>query len=171
MYCPECATENIHSAKFCRLCGTNLELVSMAIAGNRLPANQEGGQEIQTSATDSQWLQQKAAGMKNVVLGSILLGVSLLIALVAFLVSTPGRGAWFFVWTVFFGWLACWGTISLGGGLSRVIEAKIASRALKPVPNPAGNNSVALPAAANQSGYQSVTEHTTRQLRQESDSK
>jgi zinc-ribbon domain len=34
MFCPKCGIENPENGKFCRSCGTDLEIVSLAIAGN-----------------------------------------------------------------------------------------------------------------------------------------
>jgi zinc-ribbon domain len=34
MYCPNCATQNIDDAKFCRKCGANLSLVPQALSGH-----------------------------------------------------------------------------------------------------------------------------------------
>lgn len=34
MYCPKCAAQNVADSKFCRVCGTNLALVTQALANN-----------------------------------------------------------------------------------------------------------------------------------------
>ena len=33
MYCPKCATQNMDNARYCRSCGTDLDLVSKALTG------------------------------------------------------------------------------------------------------------------------------------------
>src|SRR5262245_50004940 len=72
MFCPQCANHNLDEAKFCRVCGTNLELVSLALT-NRLPQP--------LVAPGSKALEKRAAGTGAVVQGAILLGTSLLIFL------------------------------------------------------------------------------------------
>src|ERR1043165_188434 len=33
MFCPRCATQNIHGASFCRSCGANISLIPQALGG------------------------------------------------------------------------------------------------------------------------------------------
>ena len=161
MYCPECATPNVDLAKFCRLCGTNLEALGLALSDNRSLATQS----VTTGKLigNDDWLTKESAAERKVVEGSVLLGVSSLIAIIAFFV-TRGRFAWFPIWTVFFGWLTCWGTISLAFGLGRLIEARSMLRRLHPRSETPSlfdkDNAVRTPLPP------SVTEHTTRQLEQ-----
>lgn len=161
MYCPHCATPNTDSAKFCRVCGTNLEAVGLALSDNRsFPIKSAGTAEL-TGNYD--WLAKESAGKRSTVQGSVLLGVSLLIAMAAF-IATRGRFVWFPIWTVFFGWVAGWGAISLALGLGRLIEAREMLRGFDSRPENtvflnAGNEGIP-PVRA------SITEHTTRHLEQ-----
>ena len=155
MFCPECATQNLSEAKFCRACGTNLEVVSLALAAD---AGSPVKSEDSATAIDS--LAKRRAGMRNVVQGSILLIVSALLALIGFLISKEPSG-WLFVWSVFFGWMACWGTVALAIGSSKLIESKLLLPKSK-----ATDRLSALP-PANLTGSLpplSITEHTTRHL-------
>ncbi len=50
MYCPNCGTENIEGAKFCRACGANVSLVPQALTGqlqqqSQTPDNTKGEKE------------------------------------------------------------------------------------------------------------------------------
>ena len=158
MFCPQCSTHNLEPAKFCRACGTNLEVVYLALAG-----------QLQTAGKSSEALApgvkpnplEKQGGTQNVVQGSILLSVSLLIGLFGFIV-TRGRFPWLVIWTVFFSWMTCWGTISLAYGLGQLIAAK--SRT-----TPKGTYDRFDFGPNKESGIEafpgtSVTDHTTRQL-------
>jgi len=156
MFCPQCATHNLEAAKFCRVCGVNLEVVSLALAGHQLT---EKNTDATLAAQDQ--LKKKQAAARSVVQGSILLGVSLMIGLFGF-VFTRGHFPWLFFWSIFFGWMACWGTISLAFGLGRVIEAKLISGyspRTDPIPLSTGQGIDTFPGT-------SVTDHTTRQLGQ-----
>ena len=159
MFCPQCSTHNLDGAKFCRVCGTNLEIVSMALAGQLTTPPQNALAHIGTGQDP---LAKKRVGLRDVVQGSILLGVSLFIALAGF-VLTRGRFPWLFFWSIFFGWMACWGTISLAMGLGRLIEAKVTGSSQPEVYLPTAPYSEisgeTLPRT-------SVTDHTTRQLGQ-----
>jgi hypothetical protein len=37
---------------------------------------------------------------------------------------------WLILWTVFFGWMACWGVISMAFGIGGLIESSTMSRAI-----------------------------------------
>lgn len=165
MYCPECATQNLEGAKFCRVCGTNLEVVSLALRGNlQTPVNQTKTEQ-QGIANNPDWVRKKAQGTRNVVQGGVLLGVSSLIGLLG-LIVTRGKFAWFPIWTVFFGWMACWGAIALAMGLSRLSESKVMLQALASVSRGTIEPQAIAGGAADLSIPPSVTEHTTRQLKQ-----
>lgn len=113
MYCPKCATQNIDGSKFCRSCGTNLEVVALALSDN---ANEE----------EKSWLKKRGKGVRLTVQGAILTGFSLLIAIALALFSD--NPAWFVIWIAFFGWMACWGVISLVLGYGNIMEASIMLR-------------------------------------------
>jgi len=148
MFCPLCSNHNLDEAKFCRVCGTNLELVSLALT-NRLPLAPPPGNQ----------LQKRAAGTGAVVQGTILLGTSLLIFFAGLLFSR-GPMPWLVFWTVFFGWMACWGSIALAIGVGRLIEGKVGRSKGELQPGSSESSPITfLPNA-------SVTDHTTRQLGQ-----
>jgi hypothetical protein len=116
MYCPQCATQNIDNAKFCRACGTDLETVALVLT-NKLPL-------------PGAWLEKYGEGKHKVIRGAILLGAALLIGVIPALfigVSFP----LVMLWTVFFGWMAGWGIVSLASGVGEMVKSKTMLRQMK----------------------------------------
>src|SRR5918997_1883074 len=116
MYCPQCATQNTDSAKFCRACGTDLAAVALVLT-NKLPP-------------PGAWLEKYGEGKHKVIRGSILLGAALLIG------SVPALfiGVIFplvMLWTVFFGWMAGWGIVSLASGVGEMVKSQAMLRQTK----------------------------------------
>lgn len=162
MYCPQCATQNTDNAKFCRACGTELEAVALALADK--------------SPLPGAWLEKYGEGKHKVIMGAILLGAALLIGVVPALfigVSFP----LVMLWTVFFGWMAGWGVVSLASGAGEVVKSKTMLRQTKrfggglTTTEPSGLSSAAheprmlddVPSGKPYSPL-SVTEHTTELL-------
>ena len=109
MYCPQCAAQNTDNAKFCRACGTELEAVALVLT-NKFPP-------------PGAWLEKYGEGKHKVIKGAILLGAALLIGGVPALFI----GVIFplvMLWTVFFGWMAGWGIVSLASGVGELVKSK-----------------------------------------------
>ena len=109
MYCPQCAAQNADGAKFCRACGTDIEAVALALT-NKIPP-------------PGAWLEKYGEGKHKVIRGAILLGAALLFAGVPALFI----GVIFplvMLWTVFFGWMAGWGIVSLASGVGEMVKSK-----------------------------------------------
>lgn len=69
------------------------------------------------------WLEKYGEGKHKVTTGAILLGAALLIAVVPALfieVSFP----LVMLWTVFFGWMAGWGIVSLASGVGEMVKSR-----------------------------------------------
>jgi hypothetical protein len=173
MYCPNCAAQNVVSAKFCRGCGTDLDRVALALSEHTLrPDKARRG----SSNGEKSWLEKRAKGRSDAVQGSILLSASLLIGVALALFS--GHAEWLIIWTVFFGWMACWGVIALAFGIAAIIESKTvllekgprSSIAANPAANlSAGNRHEAVSVTLTPTEPAtplSVTEHTTEPLLQ-----
>ena len=159
MYCPQCATQNTDNAKFCRTCGMALEAVALVLT-NKFPLPGAG-------------LEKYAEGKHKVIMGAILLGAALLIGAVPALfigVSFP----LVMLWTVFFGWMAGWGIVSLASGVGEMVKFKTMSRQTKQFDGglttnePSGLSSAAHEPRMLDDGTRgepysplSVTEHTT----------
>ena len=159
IYCPKCASENNDEVKFCRACGTNLEMVALVLAGKSLPdsASESDPNELAT------WFKAQRAGVRQLVQGLILMAVSAKIGLISYLAVSGSGPKWFFFWVVFFGWLAGWGAISLAFGASQAIEAMMALRQLRSQPE-RQSEPLTLANSGEPIHLASVTEHTTRQL-------
>jgi hypothetical protein len=178
MYCPHCATLNAAEVKFCRSCGIELEAVAFVLSGKSVPTN-----EISTNKgrplIAQDWLENRCTAVRNITTGASLLAVSLLMgaALAIFLPNGAFEEVpWILVWIVFFGWMACWGSIKMGNGISGMLESRsrlhltgasdkeLASdstpQQLLPVVEPAVNTNRSLKTFR----PLSVTEGTTRQL-------
>src|ERR687893_102537 len=116
MYCPQCATQNTDSAKFCRACGTDLAAVALVLTNKFHPPGA--------------WLERYGEGKHKVIKGAILLGAALLIGAVPALFI----GVIFplvMLWTVFFGWMAGWGVVSLASGVGEMVKSKTMLRQMR----------------------------------------
>ena len=116
MYCPQCATQNTDNAKFCRTCGIDLEAVALVLT-NKFPL-------------PGAWLEKYGESKHKVIMGAILLVAALLIGGVPALFI----GVIFplvMLWTVFFGWMAGWGIVSLASGVGEMVKSKMMLRQMK----------------------------------------
>jgi hypothetical protein len=116
MYCPQCATQNTDNAKFCRACGTDLAAVALVLT-NKLPLPEA-------------WLEKYGESKRKVIMGALLLGAALLIGGVPALFI----GVIFplvMLWTVFFGWIAAWGIVSLASGVGEMVKSQTMLRQMK----------------------------------------
>ena len=116
MYCPQCATQNTDSAKFCRTCGTDLEAVALVLT-NKLPL-------------PAPWLEEYGESKHKVIMGAILLASALFIGGVPALFIEQ-LFLWVMLWTVFFGWLAGWGIVSLASGVGEMVKCRTMLREMK----------------------------------------
>ncbi len=122
MYCPRCAAQQPDGTKFCRACGTDLKAVALALAEQKLPAeaNTEKAKELKV---EENWLEKRSKGMRYTLQGGILLAASLLIGLALGIFSNEKD--WIIIWMIFFGWLACWGVITLAHGIGAILESSV----------------------------------------------
>lgn len=166
MYCPQCATQNTDGAKFCRACGTDLTAVALILTNKFSPPEA--------------WVEKYCEGKHKVIMGAILLGAALLIGCVPALFI----GVIFplvMLWTVFFGWMAGWGIVSLASGVGEMVKSKTMLRQTKQFDSGLTTNAPPeLSAAAHESRMPddatrakpystlSVTEHTTELLGEQS---
>lgn len=177
MYCPRCAAQNLDDAKFCRSCGTNLEVVSLALSGQPLPAKADKkGKDKEKKQPARTRAEKRVEGVSNIVQGGGLLGASLLVGAALGLFSN--QPDWIFVWLVFVGWMACWGVISLVSGVGALVESRLMPHQAGPADD-ANDAEARLPPAVEPGMLPdastapelyiptSVTEHTTEPLLKE----
>lgn len=166
MYCPKCAAQNLDDAKFCRVCGTNLEIIALALTGNYQPAHTDSN----TLEPARSWLEERREATRKIVKASGLLGASLVLGSALGLFSN--QKDWIMIWMVFGGWMACWGVITLVSGIGSLMESRFMRGQLEQNQTPqfradarqivTGELTTSrLPAPL------SVTEHTTRSLSEE----
>ena len=173
MYCPQCATENLDNASFCRGCGANISLVSQALTGSApaAPVPSEWGEYFSQKRRRGKELPNLEKGIKN-----IFMGVAFLLAsLGAFRYAPNGKNWWF--------WLLIPAVFMLGGGVAEIVRFKMRKNAALPGDSlPAASlapapsmppRPVALPRrnTAELMPPPSVTEGTTRHLSDEMQTK
>ena len=160
MYCPRCAAQNLDDAKFCRGCGTSLETVALALAGQYQPA-------ANSKEFSKDWLAVRHEGVQRLIRGIGLLGAALLIGVALGLFSNTND--WIIIWLVFVGWMAAWGVISLVSGIGSMAESKFLQKRIEQSRehflDGRSREFVTADLGPAQSGMPlSVTEHTTRAL-------
>lgn len=161
MYCPQCATENLDNASFCRGCGANISRVSQALNGSSSAANVPAESDDDFShGRRRKELPNVEKGIKN-----IFMGVAFMMAALGALRYAPsGRNWWF--------WLLIPAFAMLGGGVAEMVRFKMRKNAALPAaPTPAAMPAIpprpaALPRRNTGELMQppSVTEGTTRRL-------
>jgi zinc-ribbon domain len=173
MYCPRCAAQNLDDVKFCRACGTNLEMVALALSDQHHPAKLSKGKDEEPE-TEKSWLEKRREGMDGIVKGTGLMGASLLIGVALGLFSNAPD--WIIIWAALAGWMACWGFISMVSGIGALAESRFmrrqlgqtASASTAPAAQPlSSGNRAMLPDALDTpklSHPPSVTEQTTQPL-------
>lgn len=143
MYCPQCAAQNIDGAKFCRACGSDLEIITLALTN---PAALRTKPTETTPAKPKDRLEKKIEGVHNTILGVCLLSASLLIG-VALAIFLARDVPWILIWMVFFGWMAVWGAFALAGGLGALVESRMRLGQQEPAVIAAPDTAELLPAA------------------------
>lgn len=170
MYCPQCATENLDNASFCRGCGSNISLVPQALNGN-LPAT---ASDEEADSDASLWRHRKRRkntpsidkGIKN-----IFMGLAFIIVAVMARKYLPGAGTWWF-------WMFIPAFMMIGGGIAELMRFTMEKNSQLPSSPRANANAASIPAAARLGALPprsrntgelvaqppSVTENTTRRL-------
>ena len=164
MYCPSCGSNNLADIKFCTRCGTNLGVVSEALAG-KSPAKTSGDDRR------TKLLKDYYDGRRDAITGAVLIPAGLLIMTLMAAAGLKPIAAFFIICWMFF-----WGAAALAGGLGKWIASKSELQALGPSGEihtapyqqvgPGSDADLRLPDySTGPVGYPgSVTEQTTRQL-------
>ena len=103
MYCPGCATQNLDDAKFCRVCGTNLAAVAMALSdkGSQLSKHDRKSGRLRRDR------DYRRHGINKLIEGTGLIASSTLVG--AALAIFSGKPDWVVIWMIFGAWLAVLG--------------------------------------------------------------
>ena len=188
MYCPSCATQNGTDARFCRVCGLTLEVVSLALDGQLVPKNEhtpkkERGKSKSRQSAAELLMLKRAKAIREIISGSMMIAVSLLILLGPMPFIRQKAFAWLVIWSAIFGWMAIWGTTSFAQGLGQVLASDklmtpenskmgaSSSVITSELPDGSENSQTfaSLPAAYDVGAPPSVTETTTRHLNAQSE--
>jgi hypothetical protein len=115
MFCPKCGGQAIDGTKFCRSCGSDLEVVSAALTGKLAVPNQKSLKKSkkddceETNDPDKLW----ASFIRNTLVGLAFIAIAIYLTLS----GTIGGNVWGF-------WLLIPGAGSIGGGISSYLKAK-----------------------------------------------
>ena len=155
MYCPQCATQNIDSARFCRSCGANLSLVPQALSG-RLPEDQSDKVErVIRGAIKRRREPNLGRGIRKTSMG---LAFLLIVAALFFAGGSNGvRGIWLLIPAF----------LLLGKGIGEIITAVGTERATRQIAIPPATlrtNELSPHPIYDTVAPPSVTENTTRHL-------
>jgi hypothetical protein len=127
MFCPNCAAENQQQTAYCRSCGTNLQVVAVALKEQEtLPA--AAGQPA-VDRTE-QRVKLQADGVRNFFQGLLMfVGACLLgFPLYYFSFNADWHSNWILIWLIFCGWAVVVGASQMGTGLSNLVNAKLMPR-------------------------------------------
>jgi hypothetical protein len=154
MYCPNCAA-TIEGVKFCRGCGTNVELVPQAISG-----------ELAQVTDGSRRRKRRRQASIESATSSFFTGIGFILVSIAVMAFFPGGSTWWF-WMLLPGF-ACIGT-AVGQYLRlrsdrEVMQSRLASPPQIPQAQPSQLEEPKAPTTSNLAEKASVTEHTTRNL-------
>ena len=136
MFCPKCAAENHDQTRFCRGCGTDLEVVALALNTEITP------NEIGPNKESEQRLKLQIDGIRQVFQGGLIFatGILLGIPLALFGKDSDWHSNWILVWLVTCGWLPVWGAYIMGTGLSSLINSRMIKRRTDSLASTASNN-------------------------------
>ncbi|HLG16010.1 MAG TPA: zinc ribbon domain-containing protein [Blastocatellia bacterium] len=132
MYCPNCSTQGVDGAKFCKACGMNLSIITQALNGGVSGPDPHRDREYKRAR------KQISDGIH----GSAI-GLALLVAAALAYVLIPGN-VYVVVSTLV---LALFGVIKLFRSIGGIIDAKVGQKLLDPASHPrgTGNLSAAAP--------------------------
>ncbi len=155
MYCPSCSTLAVEGAKFCKVCGMNLTIISQAINGGVVVADPTRDRDYKRTR------KQISQGINGAAIGA-----ALLIAAVVAYFTMKETGILAYPVTLI---LALIGLIKLFKNVGEIIDAKVGAKLIETTPqtrSTAGLNSTAigaaLPGTRNSGEYRSPLVNPTR---------
>ena len=152
MFCPNCATQNLDGASFCRGCGANISLVSQALTGQMVQQPEAVLEEGRRRHRHRRELSLENS-LKN-----FFLGVAFLIIAVALSRTAMGFTWWF--------WMLLPAFSLMGTGIAQYIRLKEREKQASLMPPPMTRAFPDQPRSPEKlrSPVTSVTEGTTRHL-------
>jgi len=152
MFCPNCATQNLDGASFCRGCGANISLVSQALTGQMVQQPEAVLEEGRRRHRHRRELSLENS-FKN-----FFLGVAFLIIAIALSRTAMGFTWWF--------WMLLPAFSLMGTGIAQYIRLKEREKqsSLMPPPMTRAFPDQPRPPEKLRSPVTSVTEGTTRHL-------
>jgi len=165
MYCPKCAAENPDQTKFCRRCGTGLEVIALALNNQPALAAEHRPTEENRIELAQQRHQLQIDGIHRLVRGAFIVavGMSLGVPLYLFGKGTDWHSNWILVWLFMCGWLPVWGAIMMGTGVSNLIHSRMTQQKIDRMGSTL-DAMLPIPGAPKDPVPGSVTEHTTLDL-------
>lgn len=124
MYCPKCGTQNPDNGKFCRKCGTDLNVVSEALTGkldsqNAFLCNDKKGKPVSWESA----------------FGKLFTGIAFVGVTIALANSVMGQGWWF--------WMLIPAITMIGAGLAQIVQIKANEKAKAEFSSNVGRNEIA----------------------------
>jgi hypothetical protein len=152
MFCPNCATQNLDGASFCRGCGANISLVSQALTGQMVQQPEAVSEEGRRRHRHRRELSLENS-FKN-----FFLGVAFLIIAIAVSRTAMGFTWWF--------WMLLPAFSLMGTGIAQYIRLKEREKQASLMPPPMTRAFPDQPRSPEKlrSPVTSVTEGTTRHL-------
>jgi len=152
MFCPNCATQNLDGASFCRGCGANISLVSQALTGQMVQQPEAVSEEGRRRHRHRRELSLENS-FKN-----FFLGVAFLIIAIALSRTAMGFTWWF--------WMLLPAFSLMGTGIAQYIRLKEREKQASLMPPPMTRAFPDQPRSPEKlrSPVTSVTEGTTRHL-------
>jgi hypothetical protein len=115
MYCPNCGTNNLEGARFCRSCGADISLVPQALAGH-LPESQP----VETPDEGHRGRRRRGVPSPDKAIKGMFSGLGFLVVAIVLAFLPMGRGWWF--------WMFIPAFATLGGGIAEWMRFKQAEQ-------------------------------------------
>ena len=119
MFCPKCATQNNEGAKFCRLCGADISLISHAMTGQIPKAITDDNYDDRKSRRERK--RERPPSVERGV-KSLFMGIGFLLVAFALSRSREGFGWWY--------WMLIPAFSMIGGGVAEFLRARTAHKGL-----------------------------------------
>ena len=131
MFCPKCAVENHDETRFCRTCGTDLEVVAQVLSPGTLSAEFITTGETKIELAQKR-LQLQVDGIRRVLQGALIFIVGILLGIPLYLFSEHAdwHSNWILIWLIFCGWIPVWGAFMAGTGLSNLLQSRMTQQRL-----------------------------------------